>query len=114
MAGTKPQRQSVQPTYLDRPVLLEGTLKLLFENSADATLLNDGNVIIGCNQAAVDLMRCSSKAELLSHHFSELSPPFQADGQSSFDKANEMVALAFAKGNHRCEWMCKRADGSQF
>jgi PAS domain S-box-containing protein len=93
-------------------MLPERALKLLFERSADAILLIDGDVFVDCNQAAVNLLQYSSKNELLLTHLSVLSPPFQPDGRSSFEKANEMIAAALARGNHRFEWMLKRADGS--
>jgi PAS domain S-box-containing protein len=90
----------------------DSALKLLFERSADATLLIDGNVVVDCNQAAVRMLHYSGKEKLLLTHLSEISPPFQPDGCSSFEKANEMMATAFAEGNHRFEWTYKRADDS--
>jgi PAS domain S-box-containing protein len=93
-------------------MLPESTLKLLFERSADAILLIDGDVFVDCNQAAVQMLQYSSKEELLSTHPSVFSPPFQPDGRSSFEKANEMIATALGRGNHRFEWMLKLADGS--
>ena len=54
----------------------------------------------------------TGKGELLSTRPSELSPPLQPDGRSSFDKADEMIATALERGSHRFEWVCARADGS--
>jgi PAS domain S-box-containing protein len=93
-------------------MLPESTLKLLFERSADAILLIDGDVFVDCNQAAIHLLQYSSKKDLLLTHLSVLSPPFQPDGRSSFEKANEMITAALGRGNHRFEWMLKLADGS--
>src|SRR5262245_42167810 len=95
-------------------MLPEHTLKLLFDRSADAILLMDGDVIIDCNQAAVQMLQYSSKEEMLLMHPSAFSPPFQPDGRSSKEKAEEMRAKAFENGNHRFEWMLKSADGSVF
>ena len=47
-------------------------------------------------------------------HPSELSPEFQPDGRRSFEKANEMMAIAFERGSHRFEWDHVRADGEVF
>ena len=86
----------------------------LFERSADAILIIDGETFVECNQATVDMLRYRSREELLQTHPSELSPEFQPDGRASFEKANEMIAIAFDKGSHRFEWNHVRADGSVF
>lgn len=86
----------------------------LFERSGDAILIIEGETFVDCNQAAVEMLRCRSKAEVLETHPSELSPEFQPDGQSSCDKAEEMMRIAFERGNHRFEWDHRRADGEVF
>ncbi len=85
-----------------------------FVRTADAILILDGETFVDCNQATVDMLRYHTKEELLQTHPSELSPEFQPDGRASFEKANEMIALAFENGNHRFEWNHLRADGSVF
>jgi putative nucleotidyltransferase with HDIG domain len=47
-------------------------------------------------------------------HPSELSPPEQPDGRSSFEKAGEMIKAAFEKGYHRFEWIHRKAGGEDF
>ncbi|RLB45814.1 MAG: hypothetical protein DRJ42_29100 [Deltaproteobacteria bacterium] len=86
----------------------------LFEHSADAILIIEGEKFVDCNEAAVAMLRCSNRAEVLETHPSELSPPTQPDGRSSFEKANEMMALARAKGSHRFVWHHLRRDGEAF
>ena len=86
----------------------------LFERSADAILIIEGETFVDCNQAAVDMLRYQEKAEVLSTHPSELSPERQPDGRASFEKANAMIRLAFERGSHRFEWDHKRADGEVF
>lgn len=86
----------------------------LFERSADANLIIDGDTFVDCNEATVRMLRYESKEALLQTHPSELSPEFQPDGRPSFEKANEMMATALAEGSHRFEWMHKRADGEVF
>jgi len=88
--------------------------RALFERSADAILIIDGDRFVDCNQATVDMLRYETKDELLRTHPSELSPEFQPDGRLSFEKANEMMALAASNGNHRFEWDHRRADGEVF
>jgi len=86
----------------------------LFERSADAILIIEGEMFIDCNQAAVDMLRSANREQLLRTHPSELSPPLQADGRASYEKANEMIALAFERGSHRFEWAHRRMDGEVF
>jgi len=86
----------------------------LFEDSADAILIIDGDTFIDCNQATVEMLRYDNKLQLLETHPSELSPPVQPDGRDSYKKANEMIRIALEKGSHRFEWDHKRADGEVF
>ncbi len=89
--------------------------RLMFERSADAILLLDTvtNRFVEYNQATLDMLRCS-KEELRELHPSELSPPRQPDGRESFEKANEMIALAVARGSHRFEWVHRSPRRSDF
>jgi PAS domain S-box-containing protein len=92
----------------------EARLRQLFEKSADAILIFDGGVFTDCNQAAVEMMRCANKEQLLSLHPSEISPLTQPDGRGSFEKANELIETALQKGSHRFEWVHRRMDGEDF
>jgi len=86
----------------------------LFERSDDANLIIDGDTFVDCNEATVKMLRYANREELLQTHPSELSPEFQPDGLVSYEKANDMMAIAFARGNHRFEWNHQRADGEVF
>jgi PAS domain S-box-containing protein len=94
----------------------EDMFQKLFERSGDAILLFDParEVFVDCNQAAVEMMRATSKEELLQQHPAELSPEFQPDGKNSREKTPEVVAIALAKGSHRFEWTARGMDGSVF
>jgi len=101
-------------------ILLERALKQsekrfrdIFERSPDPCWIIDNNQFIECNHAAVDVLGYPGKASLLNHP-SKLSPEFQDDGQPSFDKANQMMAIALEKKVHRFEWIHKRYDDSCF
>ncbi|MEM6752041.1 MAG: PAS domain S-box protein, partial [Cyanobacteria bacterium P01_C01_bin.38] len=89
----------------------EEKFRTLFEKSADGILLYNGKVFIDFNQAAVDMMGCTSKEQLMRIAPSAISPDFQPDGTSSFDKQMELTKIAFAKGGHRFEWVIRRRDG---
>ncbi len=80
--------------------------RMMFERSADALVVLDVSAgqFIDCNQAAVDMMRCADKSELLAQHPARFSPQFQPDGRLSSEKAGEMIATAVRDGGHRFEW----------
>jgi len=96
----------------------------LFENSPDAILIIEDDRFVDCNPAAAKMLRFPSKEALLERysggadtlraHPGEFSPPQQPDGRDSYEKANEMMKLAFEKGSHRFEWEHVRADGECF
>lgn len=92
----------------------EEKYRVLFEQSADATLIIDDNKFVDCNEAVVEMLRYRSKEDLLSTHPSELSPKMQPDGRTSYEKADEMMDIAYEKGSHRFEWDHRRADGEVF
>lgn len=89
-------------------------LNVIFEESTDAHLLFDETGIIDCNNAAIKMIGCSSKAELLSYHPSKFSPEYQPDGRRSDEKSIEMDAIAREKGVHSFEWMHKKLTGEEF
>ena len=76
----------------ESPARSDSEFRLLFERSPDAMLLLDGDVFIDCNQAALAMMRCPSKEQLLALHPHDISPKKQPDGQLSVEKAYEMTA----------------------
>jgi PAS domain S-box-containing protein len=86
----------------------------VMHSSKDMILLIGSDKFIDCNEAAVHLLGYKNRAEVLMTHPSELSPPEQPDGRKSFEKANEMMKIAFEKGFHRFEWMHRKAGGEDF
>ena len=92
----------------------ETKFRLLFEKSPDAMLLLDGDVFVDCNQAAVEMMRCSSKEQLLALDLYDIFPERQPDGRLSSEKARDLVATAFREGSLRFEWVHRAVDGTDF
>ncbi|MBW2289874.1 MAG: response regulator [Deltaproteobacteria bacterium] len=100
--------------------------KALFELSPDAILIIEGDRFVDCNPAAVKTLRFPNKQALIDRytpgegdnvlgaHPAELSPTTQPDGRNSFEKADEMMQIAFERGSHRFEWEHVRADGEVF
>ena len=91
----------------------ERKYRAFFETSVDAMLIIEGDKFVDCNDAAVRMLRYDEKRGLLNTHPSKLSPATQPDGQPSFVKAEEMMALAREHGGHRFEWMHLRKDGTE-
>ncbi len=73
-----------------------------------------GNSITDCNDAAVRLLKCTSKDEVLMKRPAELSPEFQPDGTPSAEKSAEVNALARKNGYHRFEWIHRKNGGETF
>jgi PAS domain S-box-containing protein len=89
-------------------------LNVIFEESTDAHLLFDDTGIIDCNNAAIKMIGCTSKNELLSYHPSVFSPEFQPDGRRSDEKSVEMDGIARKNGVHSFEWIHKKLNGEEF
>jgi len=92
----------------------ENKFRLLFEQSADAMMILDGNVCIDCNPAAVEMFGGSDKNQLLSLRLSDLSPANQPDGTLSREKEKEHIATAIKQGRNRFEWIHRRITGEEF
>ena len=90
------------------------TFRLLFERSADAMLLLDGDVFIDCNPAAVKMFACSEKKQLLSLNPSDLSPEKQPDGRLSREEEKERITRAIEQGSNQFEWLHQRINGDVF
>ena len=88
--------------------------RTLFEQSADASVIVDENRFVECNQAAVALFGYPDKQAFLDLHPADVSPEFQPDGETSYDKAEEALRIVRESGVHRFPWLHTRADGSQF
>ena len=91
----------------------EAKFRLLFERSEDAMFLLDGKKYIDCNRAAMEMMKCSTKEEMLNLHPFQIAPEGQPNGRHSYE-AKEMMSKAFLNGTHRFEWVRSRMDGEEF
>ncbi len=86
----------------------------LFALSPDPMwLIVDGEFVMA-NRAAAECLGFEGELELVATHPSEVSPPMQPDGQTSFDKANQMMETAMRLGTHRFEWVHTRRSGETF
>jgi len=92
----------------------EARYRTLFEKSKDALLIIKNKVFIDCNKATIDMLGYGTKEQMLQTPPSKLSPKFQPDGRSSFEKAVEMIEITERNGSHRFEWNHLRANGDVF
>jgi len=88
--------------------------KALFDESADAFLLYKDGKYIDCNHAAVKMLGCKDKAEVLNTAPLAFSARQQADGSLSTEKAKKVTSLALTQGSLRFEWNHKRKCGEVF
>lgn len=92
----------------------EKRFRSLFEKSADAILLVENGEFTDCNQAAVDMLRATSKEQIMHRKPVDISPIYQPDGQLSTDKAEQLSVKVTAEGSHRFEWTHRRFSGEEF
>ncbi|MEN8147202.1 MAG: EAL domain-containing protein [Campylobacterota bacterium] len=98
----------------DELIKQKDTFETLFEKSSDGiSILEDGK-FTQCNEKVVEMLQYNSKEDLLHTHPSKLSPAYQPDGRSSFEKAEEMMNLAVKNGWHQFEWVHAKASGEEF
>jgi len=86
----------------------------LFEKSNDGVLILDDGKFIECNENILKMLHYKSKEDLLNIHPSQLSPEFQPDGRSSYEKAEEMMSLAIKNNGHKFEWVHIKLNGVNF
>lgn len=86
----------------------------LFEKSNDGVLILDDGKFIQCNENILKMLHYKSKKDLLNVHPSQLSPEFQPDGRSSYEKAEEILSLAIKNNGHQFEWVHTKANGEDF
>jgi PAS domain S-box-containing protein len=92
----------------------EEKFRLLFDKSADPIVLLDGETYVDCNEAAVRVLKCSSKDQVIGLHALALSPERQPDGRLSADEIRENIAVALREGRHRFERVRRGFDGEEF
>ena len=93
------------------PSLPLNTYFTLFEKMADPVLLFKDNQFMNCNEATLKLLAYPNKATFLNLSPWDISPEFQADGHSSYEKSKAINALAMHSGHHRYDWQHLRYDG---
>jgi diguanylate cyclase (GGDEF)-like protein/PAS domain S-box-containing protein len=104
------ESQILQPGHGFFSVNLETKYRIFFEGSADAIFLMK-EIFWDCNDQACRLLQYSCD-EIVGHHPSEFSPPFQPDGRPSEEAAQGYIHLALAGHPQYFPWIHRRSDGS--
>ncbi|MCD6346224.1 MAG: cache domain-containing protein, partial [Bacteroidales bacterium] len=86
----------------------------LFYRTADSAVIIKKGKIIDCNEAALKVLRCSCRDELLQSEIAQFLPRVQPDGQDSLTRAKGMVVICMEKGFHKYEELQRRADGEEY
>ncbi|MFT5661925.1 MAG: two-component system sensor kinase FixL [Sulfurimonas sp.] len=93
--------------------MLNETYKEIFERSQDGFLILRENIILDCNDAFVVMFAYDSKEELLGLTPWAISPEFQPDGSSSYEKSLHSMEKVLEEGFHRFEWVHTQKDKNE-
>ncbi len=126
---------NISETIITRKALLqeEQRYRFVFEGSNDGMFVMKNAVVVDCNQACLDLYRCSKEEflginiaknnerensdtpSLSRTHQHKYSPEFQEGGILSTQLMKEKYkALLNNEGSIYFDWICKRHDGTLF
>ncbi|MDB6123280.1 MAG: sensor histidine kinase [Pedosphaera sp.] len=89
----------------------EQKFRALFEASSQGVMLHDDKQFLEVNPAAVRILGYTSQAEFVGKHPSEISPPFQPDGQRSDVLAAKHITECMTRGSTRFEWLSRHVTG---
>jgi len=92
----------------------ENQFRLFFEKTVDPVYLLDGTRIIDCNEAALKILHCTDKSQVIGLRPSQLSPERQPDGQLSSEKEKVLHAILQKEGRNYFEWVNRTIDGIDF
>lgn len=97
----------------DKITLSEQKFRTLYEKSADAIFLMDGETFIDCNPIS-EIMFNGTREEILKRKPYELSPELQEDGLNSKTKALEKIASVLKGTPQTFEWIHQKLNGETF
>ncbi|MFP4502979.1 MAG: PAS domain S-box protein [Candidatus Hydrogenedentota bacterium] len=92
----------------------EERYRTLVETAQDAIVLMDDEKAIACNDAAVRILGCTSREDIIGRSPWDFSPPRQRDGEDSGAKVRAQIAQVLQGEALHFEWTQARPDGSTF
>ncbi len=90
------------------------TFETLFNESMDGLSVFDGQKYIDCNKAFLTMFGFDKKEDVIGLHPKDISPEFQANGQSSKELARGLIKDSLENGSVRFEWIHNKSDGTEF
>jgi PAS domain S-box-containing protein len=92
----------------------EQKFRSLYEMTSDAVMLLGEEGFLDCNSAALRMLGCTTKADVIGKYPIDFSPTYQASGQLSAELVEQHVNQVYQQGSDRFEWLTQRRDGSTF
>ena len=92
----------------------EEAFNTVYMHSSDGILLIKEGRFIACNHAAVKMLKAKDESSVINLLPSEISPLFQANGETSAEKANEVIAACLERGACRFDWVHVDSEGEKF
>jgi diguanylate cyclase (GGDEF)-like protein/PAS domain S-box-containing protein len=112
--GRRGVNRDITDRHAAREALRESECRYraLYESAAEGMAIIQHGVFTSVNRAALTMLGYADAAAVINRRPEELSPPQQADGESSAEKANRILALATTGQVQRFDWEHLRADGT--
>ena len=92
----------------------EDRYQVLFDNAVEGIFIMRGNHFVDCNKKAMEIYGVKKEDIIGETPYSEFSPEFQPDGQSSEYKSKKIIGEALKGNPQEFEWEHKRLDGTKF
>ncbi|MFX1279374.1 MAG: PAS domain S-box protein [Promethearchaeota archaeon] len=92
----------------------EEKYRMIFTGASDPIAILDDDIIVDCNQMAVNLFGFDKKEEIIGKQPWRLSPPRQPDGTESIKKANKYIKQALLGESQRFYWQHLKKDNKPF
>ena len=89
----------------------EEKFRALFEASSQGVILHDEEQYLEVNPAAVRILGCSNRKELIGRRPSDSSPPFQPNGEVSEAVSRRHIDECMTKGRARFDWVARGSRG---
>jgi diguanylate cyclase (GGDEF)-like protein/PAS domain S-box-containing protein len=87
--------------------------RILFENSPDAIVLIDEERCVDCNAAALALLGCRKKEDLIGHSLWDFAAENQPGGHLSKDEGRKANEITARRGSNRFEWLLRSPDNRE-
>jgi len=88
--------------------------RTLFENSADAIIVIEGEKFIDCNHQTLEMYGCQTYEQFIGKTPFDFSPAFQPNGKPSKEYADEVMNAAYEGQTQVFQWLHIKLDGTPF